>query len=183
MVITMNTTKRFYKEVDLRLDSIDHEFLYHIRDTYKSSTIPVQGVNTDGTLRPVFYNYRNFYIKDAPIDYSGHQIYKKIAELYESVLGKYDIDYAFKRSHLAYVPGTLPHHVDARDCVLTIPIGTPKHPIEWVDDSGKIIQTYGYDKPSIINTRIKHGCVANDEDRFLFQVGIHLPYAEVTAFL
>lgn len=175
---------RLYKEVDLGLDQNDIKFLEYIRDTYRNKSKPFQGKNLDGSLRPVFNNYKNFYLKDSPTDYSDHPIFVKISKLCNRLPNHSRVEYVYSRSHLAYVPGKLPYHIDARECVLTIPIGKIEYPISWVDDSEEsIIGSYQYVSPVLVNTKIKHGCLNNDRDRFMFQVGFGEPFMHVASLI
>ena len=170
-----------YKDLDsLVLDEEDMDFLKYIRDTYKDKSVPFQGKNPDGTIRKAFHNYKNFYLKNSENSYIEKPIFKKIAKLCQNFPEHSDVNVIYTRAHLAYVPGELPYHIDARECVLTIPIGDVDKPISWVDSSGVFLGSYFYKGPVLINTKILHGCLENTSDRFLFQIGFNLPFDEAS---
>lgn len=170
-----------YKEIfSLNLDNDDKIFLSTLVDRYAEKANPVQGRNPDGTLRPVFHNYKDFYIHKSEIDYSDNILFRKIEKTFN---GYKDLDYIYKRFHIAVVPGPLPYHIDKRECAFTIPFKPVKYPITWVDDNYHIIGFYNYENPVLVNTKIKHGCLQNDEMRILFQVGFDEPFNIVKSII
>lgn len=171
----------YLKELpNLGVDEFDIEFLLDIADRYEHLADPVQGKNPDGTLRPVFHNYKNFYLKNSSRDYSDHPIFEKISRAC-SRISKYDNkDYVYSRSHIAIVPGALPYHIDIRGCVLTIPFEPVTYPISWACDNGSVLSSYIYSMPVLINTKIPHGCVKNDQVRRLFQIGFNQSFEDIS---
>jgi len=168
-----------YRQVDLNLDEKDYQFLEHLKNTYQDKAVAVQGRNPNGTLRSVFNQYKNFYLKNSNVDYSTHNLFKKIAKYCVRLPLHSDLMYLYSRAHIAVVTGKLPYHIDARDCVLTIPIGETVNPITWVDNDNNFIDCYHYSGPVLINTKVKHGCLENAQSRILFQIGFNDPLSEI----
>lgn len=174
----------YLKELsNLRVDEFDIEFLLDLANRYESSAESVQGKNPDGSLRPVFHNYKNFYLKNSSRDYSNHPIFQKISKMCRRIDRYSDKEYIYSRSHIAIVPGRLPYHIDARGCVLTIPFEQIVHPISWACDNGYVLCSYAYSMPVLINTKIRHGCPMNDRVRRMFQVGFDQSFEEIADLL
>jgi hypothetical protein len=135
--------------------------------------------NPDGSDR-VFQYYRNFFLRDSENNYSNNPLFQKIAEFCKNTPNHHDVRYVYNRAHLAYIPGTLPYHIDIRKCVLSLIIDPVVHPIQWATEENEILCEHHYENPVLVNTKIRHGCPANDRDRFLFQIGFDQSFDEIS---
>jgi hypothetical protein len=171
----MNQSECFKEVPNLEIDSGDIEFLQSLEQKHIGDLKPVQKKNPDGTLRPVFHHYMDFYLRDANSDYSTHKLFGKIA----TVFGK-SAEYIYRKAHLALVPGALPYHIDERECALTIPFRELKQPITWIDANGLWLDEYYYKNPVLVNTKIKHGCLNNTERRIMFQISFEDTFKELS---
>jgi len=174
----MNQSKCFKEILNLKIDSDDIEFLNLLAEKHIDDLKPVQKKNPDGTLRPIFHHYMDFYLRNASDDYSDHKLFGKIA----TVVGK-SSDYIYRKAHLALVPGSLPYHIDERECALTISFKKFSQPITWVDSDGLWMDEYYYENPVLVNTKIKHGCLNNTEHRIMFQISLEDTFAKVSNLL
>jgi hypothetical protein len=167
---------------NLHLDDSDKDFLNYFKDKYKERAREYQLKNPKNN-ESTFKNYRDFFVAQADNNYISEPIFRKIADLCKNTPQHHDINFVYNRAHIAYIPGSLPYHVDHRHCVLSIPIGNLTHPVSWVSENKELIAQYHYTVPVLINTKVHHGCIENNEDRFLFQVGFHIPFEDVKNLL
>jgi len=164
-----------YKEVlDLNLDKNDLLFLSYLANKYLEKTKSIQ------THKGIFHPYKHFFIKEPSMDYSDNIIFNKIERCFN---GYTTLSYIYERFHISRIPGVLPYHTDIRDCVLTIPLKKLKYPVIWIDENENVITSYDYRNPVLVNTKIRHGCLQNDEDRVLFQIGFYDSFDVVSSHI
>lgn len=157
----------FYKECNLYLDEKDYSLLNELLQMSKEKNNYLDAYQNKIPEREDEVFFQSF-VRDFEKDYSQTGLFKKIKKMFIDIDG---FDY-YEKAQIVKITGSLIPHVDARSCVLTIPLENTVDPISWYNEKNEVIYTYYYKFPVLINTHIKHGCIENTNDRYLFQVGI-----------
>jgi hypothetical protein len=136
------------------------------------------------TKHGVFEQYKDFFLKNSETDYRSQPIFSKIASLFKEDFAHSSLETVYEFSQVSLVNAELVPHIDARKCVISIPL-VPISSVYWYRDktnSGsrtirnlndcEIIDQYDYRYPvTLVNTEVYHGVPDNNSPRIFFQVG------------
>jgi hypothetical protein len=159
----------FYQELNFNFTEEDRTLLSDLLVT--ASTHAFAGTYQQHHQDEVFFQT---FLRDWAVGYMDTPLFTKLADLLSPIAG-FNL---FRKAQIVKITGALIPHVDARSCVLTIPLMNTIHPITWYDADDHVIQQYNYTTPVLINTHIRHGCQENTSARYLFQVGIDSHFGE-----
>jgi hypothetical protein len=174
MILTLDDLRYVIPKESLCLTEEDYAFMREMVVKYIEDHDELYYEVTDeitGEKIKKISAYESFFLKHANVDYSEHNIFKKVATFLKSTLNHHDYKYVYSYSQVARVNGTLPKHVDFRSCVLTIPLENINDPCHWYNSTGKEIAKYYYQGPSLLNTHVPHGCPENTGKRIFFHIG------------
>jgi len=155
-----------YNTIDIDISNDDRKLLFQLlniakqKNNYTDSN-QSYNINSDEVFFQTF-------IKNFDTDYKHTPFFKKLELLFSNIP---NFDY-YKKTQIVKITGSLVPHIDARSCVFTIPLENTVHPITWYNDDDTVMYQHYYSTPVLINTHIRHGCLENTNDRYLFQVGI-----------
>lgn len=164
--------KTLYNTIDINLTIEDRKLLNQLLEIAKQKndyTDSNQSYNNNSD--EVFFQT---FIKHFEKDYKSTPLFKKLELLFSNIL---DFDY-YKKAQIVKITGSLIPHVDKRSCVFTIPLKNTVHPITWYNEDNTVLYQYYYSSPVLINTHVKHGCIENTSERYLFQIGIDEKYGD-----
>lgn len=162
-----------YNDISLTIDDNDATVLADLLIKAKQSDKFVDTYFNTAPARSDEVFFQSF-VRDFDVDYRETQLFKKLQVLFSPIA---DFDFYLK-AQIVKITGSLIPHIDPRSCVLTIPLENTICPITWFNDDDTPLHQYYYSTPVLINTHVRHGCLENTQDRYLFQVGIDSKYGD-----
>jgi len=161
-----------FSEIDFIITDEDTKFLDSLLKEVKEDNVFLDTYGNNIAVRQDEVFFQKF-IRDLKTDYRKTEFFKKLYKLFDPL----GID-VYKKSQIVKITGSLVPHVDTRSCVFTIPLNDVVAPITWYNQDNSVLYRYYYKNPVLINTHVKHGCVENNMDRYLFQVGIDCDFGD-----
>lgn len=123
----------------------------------------------------MYSGYRHWHVRDGNEYEINHPLWERLSKLFKNTRKKraYDIMW---QAHLGHIPGALKVHVDELAINLNIPLFDPIKPVTFWSSrasDAEMLHQYYYTKyqPVILNARIPHNVIDNDQDRVFLQIG------------
>lgn len=165
-------------EDKLLLTEDDKTFLEQLKENHKDEVTTKlirhdkEGKEYELTMKS---GYKHWHVKFGTEYERTHPLWDKISVLFKNTV-KGTPAAVRKSAHLGRISGPLAIHIDELAIKLNIPLVDLSRPVTfWSsrDEDKKILYQYYYKKyqPVILNTRINHNVIDNDQDRIFLQVG------------